>query len=122
MIRPKRVVTETCSRCRRPGWTHENGFELLSEDEFEKIMGHALEKIKGLPAGYEPMYVGAGSSIWRSIEEARDYCREYGVTGVGFDFNGKPVFVTAESDPEQVGKEWWKLVYGRTYEEDMANR
>lgn len=121
-IRPKRFVVETCQRCRRPGWKHEIAFELLTEDEYEKLMKHPLNKIPGLPAGFEPMYVGCGGNIGTAVQEAIAYCCEYGLKGVGFDFNDKPVFVTQTSDANAVYRDWWQRMYKETPEESFAKR
>jgi hypothetical protein len=121
-IRPKRFVEETCQRCRRPGWTHEVAFELLTEDEYEKMMRQPLDKIHGLPAGFESMYVGCGSSIRTAVQEAITYCREYNIKGVGFDFNDEPVFVTRTSDADKVYRDWWQRRYKETPEQSFAKR
>lgn len=111
-MRPKRFVTETCVRCNRDGWKHEVRYELITQEEYGKLIGdkYPLPDIPGLPAGFEPASVGVGSSIFRTVEEAIEYCREYKVFGVGFMFNDKPVFVSAKSDAETVARDWWKRV------------
>lgn len=116
-IRPIRFVTETCCRCQRDGWKHQVSYDLRTRAEYTKMMGgkFPMTEIPDLPAGFEPMSVGAGSSIFRSVEEAIEYCRVYKVAGAGFVFNDKPVFVTAKSDADQVTRDWWKRA-AATYE------
>lgn len=124
MIRPKQFVTETCHHCKRDGWRHEIPHHLLSEDEYNKVMGSSLPmgEIPGLPPDFEPMWAGSGASIFGAVKEAIEYCSDYNVTGAGFVFNDLPVIVSAESDPEKVAEDWWKKMFGETYQESAARR
>lgn len=120
-IRPVKSITEVCRTCQRDGYVHTVYTNLMTEAEFkERRIGERIPPVDNLPAGYEMMYAKAGSSIGESIREAKDYCVEYGVFGVAFEFNGKPVLVTGLSDVEQVYRGWWQAVYNETPEQSAA--
>ena len=118
MIRPARYVTETCHTCKREGWTRLKRNSLLTQEEWD----YSPIVVKGLPAGFEPMTGLCGSSIGEAIQEAKDYCKEYKVPGVGFEFNGASVFVTASSDTDKLYRDWWQEVYHETPEESFKRR
>ena len=118
MIRPKKYITDTCSTCRRPDWTKQVFHTLFTEEEW----GAGPIKVKGLLKNFEPMMAGCGGSIYTAVKEAVEYCQTYKVPGVGFEFNGKTVLVTANSDETAVVRVWWKAVYGETPEESFAKR
>lgn len=126
-IRPTVTITEVCPTCSRDGYKRRIHRNLKTESEYKKafegsVLGGTIERIKGLPDFYEMMYTSCGSSIQSAIEEAKAYCVDYGVPGVAFDFNGKPVLVTALSDVDKVYRAWWQDVYKETPEESFARR
>lgn len=122
-IRPKQFKTEVCHTCYRDGWKHEVHKDLLTEGEYKSIFTKdTMEDIPGLPGGFEKMEAKAGSSIGSAIEEAKQYCKDYSVKGVGFMFNGEAVFVTAKSNVEKVYRDWWIRLYKETPEESFKRR
>lgn len=79
--------------------------------------------VKRLPASYEPMYAGCGSTIHAAVKEALDYVDKYSrIAGVGFIFNDELVLVTAYDDADKLVRRWWKAVYKETPEESFAKR
>jgi hypothetical protein len=118
MIRPTEYITETCSQCKRPDWTRQVIRTLYTAEE----CGSGKIKVKGLKKNFEPMIAGCGGNIYTAVKEAVEYCQTYKVPGVGFEFNGKTVLVTSDSDEAAVVKKWWKAVYNETPEESFAKR
>lgn len=116
MKREKQYITEACRCCRREGWTHYVPYSLTTQEETKPIV------VEDLPSGFEAVRADAGSSISVVVREAKEYCQTYGVQGVGFEFNGKTVLVTADSDEDAVVGKWWFDVYGETQAESFAKR
>lgn len=115
MKREPKTVTSTCHCCHRPDWTRQVGYNLTSREESSFPI-----EVKGLPSGFEPMW--ASGMIYGAVEEAIEYCIAANVHGVGFEFNGHVVLVTAQSDKDKVIREWWQAVYHETPEESAARR
>lgn len=103
-IRPKRFVTETCSQCKRPGWTHENRYKLETLDEFGDSAWNPRAGVSGrdFPDNYQLMIVRSGVPLYPCIQEAIDFCKDYDLDGAGFMFNNMLVLVTADSSIEDV--------------------
>lgn len=124
-IRPEKIVTSTCHCCRRDGWTRIEPYNLLTLAEYRKMFkGDPFGKleVKGLPHGFEPMWVGCGGTIGRCIEEAKEYCIKYKVRGAGFIFNEHLVTVEASTDVDKCYRDWWQRAYNETPEESFARR
>jgi hypothetical protein len=117
MKRPDKYVTSTCSCCRRPDWTRKVSYTQLTQEE----AGKYIIKVE-VPRGFTPMCVGCGGSIYDAVKEAIEYCQTYKALGVGFDFNGQLVLVTADSDSTAVVNDWWRRMYHETPEESFARR
>lgn len=126
MIRPAKQITEICRCCKRDGYTHMVPNSLLTQDEWDKIFKRKCiitPKIENLPNGYEQMGAGGGSpSINDSIQEAKEYCADYNIPGVGFDFNGITVLVTAHSNVNKIYRDWWQKAHHETPEQSAAKR
>lgn len=121
-IRPEIKLVGACPTCKRDGYETKKYRNLRTGGEFTKLHGGLIPRIKGVPDFYEMMYAGCGASIYQAIEEAKEYCVDYGVPGVAFEFNGEPVLVTGLSNVDKVYRAWWHKVYKETPEESFARR
>jgi hypothetical protein len=117
MKRPDKYVTETCGCCGRPGWTRKVHYALLTQEE----TGSYVIEVEGLPKGFTPMCC-YGGTIYEAVQEAIEYCQTCVAEGVGFEFNGQTILVTAYSDAIAVVDDWWYRVYHETPEESFAKR
>lgn len=123
MIRPKNDnEILTCPTCRRPEWIRPIAYSLQTEAEYFQRFGERIEVLPDLPKFFEMMDAGCGSEISKCVREAAEYCADYNVKGVGFEFNGKLVLVTANSNVKDVVNQWYKTVYGKTEEEAFKER
>ena len=104
MIRPEKHITETCDRCKRPGWTRKVFYNLVTEEEYEQIYSKKLE-IKDAPEHAEKCYVRMGSDVGVTIEEAIELAVKLN-RPVVFDFNERLIVVNQYSDPDVKYREW----------------
>jgi hypothetical protein len=125
-IRQNPVKQETCPHCNGYGVIHrQEALALTTAAEYESIFGYkpGWTLKKTVPKDFEICTTGPGSPhILETIREAIDYCREYGVPGVAFEFNGEAVLVDASTDAELALRAWWKAVFNETPEESAAKR
>ncbi len=127
MIRTPREWDETCSACRGAGKVHKREhFSLLTPDEQVRLFGAdraptTLDTKHDAPANVVVCWVGAGATIFEACKEGVTLARAFG-RPVAFEFNDAVAICRADSNPEDVAKRWWKLAYGKTYEQSMADR
>lgn len=120
MIRPNKYITETCCRCKRPGWKHHVPFNLRTEKE-QKELGWSVEDIKDAPKNAEKCYASLGSSIYEVVKEGKELSVALDKK-VAFEFNERLVIVDMYSDTDEVIEKWWISVYGETPKETWAKR
>lgn len=123
MIRPDEYITETCARCRRPGYRYKKHFALLTEEEQIKLFSHlgGVAEIKDAPKNAERCWVSLSSTINEAIEEGKEIAKKM-KKKVAFEFNGKLVVVNKNSDTNKLYRKWWKKAYNETPEESFKRR
>lgn len=132
MIRTPREWDETCSNCHGAGKVHKReSFSLWTPEEHAASMPAEYATIKldpakhrgvgAVPANAVLCSAHAGASIFEACKEAVTLAREFG-RPVAFEFNEAVAVCHSDSDPAAVAKTWWKLAYGKTYEQSMAER
>src|SRR5579875_727239 len=131
MIRTPKQWTETCRECRGTGTIHKREhFALWTPEEYaanmppEFVPAKLKSDCKGaddLPANVVVCTAHAGPSIFEACREGVTLARAYG-RPVAFEFNEAVAVCHGDSDPERVAKGWWKLAYGKTYEQSMKER
>lgn len=124
MIRKTRYITETCCRCKRPGWKHQKPYVLITEDEQKKIYGDLFsdsKEIKGISKSTERCAVRGSASIHEAVKEGKELSKQLGMEVV-FKFNEQVVVVNSLSDVESVVRKWWIAVYHETPEESSKRR
>ncbi len=120
MIRKDKYTIETCSRCKRPGWTRKVFYNLYTEEEQNKVFTNPV-KIKNAPSGAENCYVSMGSSIYKAIKEGKELAKLMNKQIV-FEFNDQTVIVNKDSDVDIIYRNWWINSYGETPEESFKKR
>ena len=127
MIRTPREWDEPCPKCRGAGVVHKReSFHLLTPEEYVALMQGTVDPPK-LDAKYDVpadavVCTPCGSvSIFEACTEGVTLARAYG-RPVVFEFNGRVVVCSSDSNPEDVAKRWWKRAYGETYEESVEKR
>ena len=126
MIRKAKEWDERCRGCGGKGMVHKvEHFNLWTPEEYAEVMGHPMETESVVTAaGVVNAIVcvaHGGASIFEACKEGVTIAKEVG-RPVVFEFNGKLVVCHADSDPVDVAEEWWKVAYGKTYEESMRDR
>jgi hypothetical protein len=132
MIRTPKEWDETCPQCKGVGKVHmRESFALWTPEEHAKDMPPEFATIKLDPAklrgvGAVPTNAvicsaHAGASVFEACKEAVTLALVYGCP-VAFEFNGAVAVCHSDSDPVAVAKTWWKLAYGKTYEQSAAER
>jgi hypothetical protein len=132
MIRTPKEWDETCWQCKGSGIVHKREiFALWTPEEHAALMPAKYATIKLDPAKHRGVgavptnavicSAHAGASIFEACKEAVTLARAFG-RPVAFEFNEAVAVCHADSDPITVAKTWWKLAYGKTYEEAMADR
>lgn len=132
MVRTPHEWDEMCRECNGTGSVHKREhFALRTPAEYAAVMpseytpaklDHA--KLRGtgaVPTDAVICSAHGGASIFEACREGVTLARAFG-RPVAFEFNGAVAVCRSDSDPETVGKVWWKLAYGKTYEESMKER
>jgi len=118
--RTPRQWTESCRTCNGTGTVHEREhFSLWTPDEYERVQ--PLDPKHDAPADAYVCTTCPGATIFEACREAAEIAKQVH-RPVAFEFNGTIAVIRADSDPVAVAKEWWKRAYGKTYEQDAANR
>jgi hypothetical protein len=125
VIRTPKEWTETCDKCRGTGNVHKRQrFFLWTPDEYLELMPDRdplkLDVKHDVPADAVVCSVHGGATIFESCREGIELAKLY-KRPVVFEFNGAVAICRGDSDPDTVGKAWWKLAYGKTYEESLAD-
>ena len=131
MIRTPREWNEACRECGGTGIVHKREhFSLWTPDEYmETIMaehgpptlGPRCKGASDVPPNAMICTVFGGASILEACREGVTLARAAG-RPVAFEFNEAVAICRADSDPEKISKAWWRLAYGKTYEQSMAER
>lgn len=131
-IRTPHEWDETCQECSGTGKVHKRQhFALYTPAEYAqgmpaKFVPAKLDPAKhrgvgAVPADAVLCTARAGASIFEACKEGVTLARAFGHP-VAFEFNEAVAICRADSNPEELVKAWWKLAYGKTYEQSMAER
>lgn len=132
VIRRPREWDEPCTQCLGTGVVHKREyFALWTPAEYAahmpaefvpaKLDPAKLRGVGTVPTDAIICTAQAGASIFEACKEGIVLARAFGHP-VAFEFNGAVAVCRVDSDWEIVCKTWWKLAYGKTYEQSMKER
>jgi len=118
--RTPREWDEPCNECHGTGTVHRREwFALWTPDEYSGTV--TLDPKHDIPANAYVCTAVPGADIFRACAEAADLAKRVG-RPIAFEFNGAVAIVHADSDTSDAAKRWWKLAYGKSYEQSMCDR